>query len=62
MFLTQKALSSSNPPNPNDSVEIVLGGWNGGKSVIRKKFQGDHLVEVKHSLGPFQNFSSYILI
>ena len=45
-------LTLISPANSEESVEIVLGGWSGSQSVIRNKFQGDHLAEVKHTKGP----------
>merc|ERR1712130_62434 len=42
------SLSSTNPITTN-SWEIVLGGWSGKKSVIRRTHQGENLVTVDHS-------------
>ena len=47
-------LSATSPADANASVEIVLGGWNGSQSVIRNKFQGEHLAEIQHTKGPVQ--------
>ena len=47
-------LSATSPADANASVKIVLGGWKGSQSVIRNKFQGEHLAEIQHTKGPVQ--------
>tara|TARA_B100001996_G_C18522797_1_gene539908 strand:- start:15 stop:314 length:300 start_codon:yes stop_codon:yes gene_type:complete len=46
-------LSKVDPINPDDSWEIVLGGWEGTQSVIRK--HGDIILSVQHTVGEFLN-------
>ena len=47
------SISKSNPVDPENSWEIVLGGWSGEKSVIRKSHKGENLVEIEHSKEQF---------
>jgi len=46
---------SLSPTNPitTSSWEIVLGGWGGLQSVIRRRLQGTNLVTIQHTRGQF---------